>query len=183
MITVDEAKSVLQSAECLYDQQQCEAAIRSMAASVVSELSESNPLVLVVMTGGLITAGHLLPLLDFPLEVDYLHATRYRGEITGTDIQWLARPQTSLFGRNILLVDDILDEGYTFAAILRWLDEQGVESVKTAVLVNKEHDRRVHNMQADVVGLNVPDRYVFGFGMDYKEYHRNAAGIYAVAQE
>jgi len=137
-------------------------------------------LLLCVMTGGLVTASELFIRLDFPLQLDYLHATRYQGGTRGSELQWITRPSQDLEGRTVLVVDDILDEGLTLAAILDYCREQGAAAVYSMVLVEKQHDRKASDLKADFVGLPVEDRYVFGYGMDYHGYLRNVRGIYAV---
>lgn len=181
--TPEHANAVLRSADLLHDAQAVEAALDAMAEAITSRLSDRVPLVLTVLVGGLIPAGKLLPRLAFPLEMDYVHATRYRGKTRGGELAWLARPQTSLAGRTVLIIDDILDEGNTLAGIIEACYEQGAEEVLTAVLVNKNHDRRYRGLQADFVGLQVEDRYVFGAGMDYKGFCRNLPGIYAANEQ
>ena len=158
------------------------AALDRMAAGIEATLEGTLPVVLVILTGGIVPAGHLLTRLRLPLEIDYLHATRYRGETAGADtIDWLCEPRIPLAGRTVLIVDDILDEGYTLRAIQGYCRELGVASLHTAVLTRKRHDRRVAGVTADFVGLEVPDRYVFGVGMDYHEYLRQLDGIYALS--
>lgn len=178
--TPKDAMRVLKDAECLYAASEVEQAIDSLAASITCELGDQNPLLLVVMTGGFIFAGQLLTRLDFPLQVDYLHATRYRSGTSGHDVQWRARPKLSLEGRHVLVLDDILDEGHTLADVLEDCRKAGAASVRCAVLVEKHHDRKLAGVHADFVGLDVADKYVFGYGLDYHEYLRNVPGIYAV---
>jgi len=114
------------------------------------------------------------------VEFDYLHATRYRGNTTGARLAWLHRPMTSMRGRRVLLVDDILDEGHTLKAIQYWCEDQNPIDIKIAVLAVKQHDRCVEGISADYVGVEVPDRYVFGYGMDFHEQGRNLPGIFAL---
>lgn len=179
----DDIRAVLGSAELIYDEAAVHAAIERLAGEITDDLEGRRPLVLCVMVGGLVAAGHLLSKLGFPLEIDYLHATRYRGETSGGELVWLARPQTSLEGRTVLIIDDILDEGHTLQGILQDCRERGAAEVRTAVLVHKRHNRCVPGIQAEYVGLEVEDRYVFGSGMDYKGFLRNAPGIYAASEE
>lgn len=179
-ITVEHARTVYAQADILYRAEEVGAALDRMAAGITEALKNANPLVLCVMTGGLIPAGKLLTRLDFPLQIDYLHATRYRGETRGGELHWIARPQASLRDRVVLVVDDILDEGLTLAAILEQCRAEGAKAVYSAVLVDKLHDRKAKGIKADFVGLEVVDRYIFGYGMDYKGYLRNAPGIFAV---
>ncbi len=170
------------SAEELYSAAEVGAALDRMAGDIVRRLGELDPVVMVVMNGGMIPAGQLLLRLDMPLQVAYLHATRYAGATRGSALSWIARPRLAVRNRVVLVVDDIFDEGHTLAAILEALRAEGAREVLSAVLVDKRHQRKVAGLQADFVGLEVPDRYVFGYGMDYKEYLRNLPGIYAVAE-
>lgn len=180
-ISAVEADKVYRQADCLHDRQAVQQAIAEMGQAIAEKLAATNPLVLVVMNGALIPAGYLLTYLDFPLQIDYIHATRYRGKTSGGELHWLKRPSESLEGRVVLIIDDILDEGATLKAIIEDCRQQGATAVYSAVLVEKRHQRK-NGCEADFVGLEVEDRYVFGFGMDYKEYLRNAPGIYAVAE-
>ncbi|THF59417.1 hypoxanthine-guanine phosphoribosyltransferase [Pseudothauera rhizosphaerae] len=170
-----------EEADCLADEAAVEAALARLAVDVTARLQHSNPLVYVVMNGGLIFAGRLLPRLPFPLEVAYLHATRYGLATHGTLLDWRVRPTQDLRGRSVLVLDDILDEGYTLAAIVEHLRAEGAREVLTAVLVHKEHERKAYpGMRADFTGLDIADRFLFGCGMDYQGYWRNAPAIYAV---
>ncbi len=179
---IKEAQRVLQEARCLFTAQEVEEALDRMAAAISSELADTNPVILSVMTGAVVVTGKLLPRLSFPLQVDYLHVSRYRERLTGTDLQWKAYPTLPLRGRTVLIVDDILDEGDTLAGIINYCLQEQAASVRCAVLVDKQHNRRTPLLpQADFTGLVAPDSYLFGYGMDYKGYLRNAPGIYAVA--
>lgn len=178
-VSPQQAQQVYDEADCLFDRASVEAALQRMAVEITSELQGKNPLVLSVMSGALIPAGILLSHLDFPLHIDYIHASRYRGETSGGELHWRVKPRYELQDRVVLIIDDILDEGLTLQAIIEDCRQLGAAEVYSAVLVKKLHQRNV-GIEADFVGLEVADRYVFGFGMDYKEYLRNAPGIYAV---
>lgn len=178
-ITSEEARQVLAEAECCYTRAQVEQAFDNMAQAITAELEDKNPLVLCVLNGGLIVTSELLLRLPFPLNYDYIHATRYRGETRGGELNWIAKSSHSLKDRHVLMIDDIHDEGKTLAALVKYGLQEGAASVHTAVLINKLHDRKV-DYRADFVGLDVEDRYVFGYGMDYKGYLRNVPGVYAV---
>lgn len=176
----EDSQNVLENAELLYSADEVEQAITRMANEITTELESSNPLALPVMVGGVILAGKLIPQLNFPLQMDYIHATRYRSSTSGSTISWLKKPEKSLKDKSVLLIDDILDEGITLAAIIEYCYEAGAKKVYTAVLAEKKLDIDKPIKKADFTGLVIPDHYVFGYGMDYHEYHRNAAGIYAV---
>jgi len=175
-------RDTLAHAERIYSQHDIDAAYDRMAAAITARLADSNPLVLCVLVGGLIPAGQLLPRLLFPLQIDYLHATRYQDTTQGGDLNWIVRPRHSLEDRVVLLIDDILDEGVTLAALCDACRTAGAREVYTAVLLDKVHDRK-NGLKASFTGLEVEDRYVFGCGMDYKGYWRNLPGIYAIPQE
>jgi len=182
-ISPEQADAVLNRAECIYDRARIDEALDRMAQEIKGKLEGHNPLLLCLLTGGLIATGELLLRLDFPLELDYLDASRYGNHTSGTKLKWYARPRKDIKGRDVIVVDDILDEGQTLHEIVAYCKEEGVKSIHTAVLVEKEHDRKFGSVKADIVGLPVPDRYVFGFGMDYKGYLRNVAGIYAAHKD
>lgn len=177
----EKAKTVLAEADLLVTDRQVEAAIARMALEITDQLKDADPVLICVMNGGLIFTGQLLTRLVFPLEVDYVHATRYGHETNGAKLHWTARPQLDLKGRTVLLLDDILDEGVTLAAIADYCRQQGATDVFMAVLIEKLHLRKVTpGMRADFTGVEVGDRFLFGYGLDYKGYWRNAPGIYAV---
>ncbi len=178
----EHAVQVYEQADVLYTEAQVEGALDRMAEAITGALADQDPLLLCVMLGGLVPTGKLLSRLAFPLQLDYVHATRYEGTTQGGELRWVAEPQCDLNGRTVLLVDDILDEGHTLAAIHQACRTLGAARVQSAVLVEKRHARKA-DYQADFVGLEVEDRYVFGYGMDYKGYLRNAPGIYAVADD
>lgn len=181
--SAEHAAAVYRQADCLYSWEQVGRVCDGMAEEITHAIGGDVPVVLTVMTGAVIPAAELLLRLDFPLELDYIHATRYGDTTRGGELEWICRPRTPLADRTVLVVDDILDEGYTLAAILDACRKGGADKVYSAVLVRKRHDRCVPGLAADFVGLEVDDRYVFGCGMDYKGYLRNVPGIYAVKEE
>lgn len=184
MQITSKVKQVLDQAECLYNLEQIHQALDQMAQEITQRLKEENPIVLCVMVGALVPVGHLLTRLHFPLDIDYLHATRYRGTTRGGDLHWLVEPRKSLKDRTVLIVDDIMDGGVTLAAIVDYCNQFGAKAVYTAVMVNKVRKREEGvRFEPDFIGMNAEDRYLVGFGLDYEEYLRNAPGIYAVAKE
>jgi hypoxanthine phosphoribosyltransferase len=177
----DQALKVLEEADCLADRATVEAALDRMADAITASIGKKNPMVFCVMNGGLIVTGQLLTRLAFPLELGYLHATRYGHQTSGGDLEWKALFQADVEDRTVLLVDDILDEGVTLKALADECMKRGAKKVLTAVLVNKQHERKVMpGYCADFTGLELPDRFVFGYGLDYEDMWRNAPGIYAV---
>jgi hypoxanthine phosphoribosyltransferase len=182
--TIDphQAWEVLRRADCLHTAAAVDAKLDEMAAAISRRLGEADPIVVCVLSGGMVPFGMLLPRLQFPFKIDYVHATRYGQQLHGGQLEWIAGPHIHARGRTVLLVDDILDEGTTLAGIEARYRADGAREVCKAVLVVKDRPR-THDVKIDFPGLHVPDRYVFGYGMDYKGYLRNAAGIYAEAEE
>lgn len=177
--TINRFNQVKQNATLLHSRETINSALGTLKSKLTGDYADKNPIFLVVMNGGLIFAGKLLPLLDFPLQIDYCHATRYRGETTGGSIEWKAKPQMSLKDRHVIIVDDILDEGHTLQGIVEACDSMGAISVKTLVLIERLHNRKATaNMTADYCELQGPDQYSFGMGMDYNHYWRNCEEIY-----
>lgn len=168
--------------ECLFSRAEVEAALDKLVPALAVEYADKTPLVLGVMNGALSTLGYLLPRMPFLMEVDYVHATRYRGAEQGGELVWKAKPETSLLGRHVLLVDDILDQGITLSLIREYCLEAGASSVKTLVLGEKQIPGFKAPIAADFCGLHLPNLHVFGYGMDYQGYWRNAPGIFVNRQ-
>lgn len=184
LLAPEQIRAVSARAKCLYSYSDIDSALNKMAKIIHEDLQNENPVVLCVMVGGVILTGRLLTLLDFPLQVDYIHATRYGNNVVGSQLEWVVKPRCSLKNRTVLIMDDILDGGVTLASIVEYCQLQGATTVKTAVLVEKEVERTSDALQkADYTAIKVENRYVFGYGMDYKGYLRNAPGIFVVAKE
>ncbi len=169
----------LRAAECLYSREAVDEAIAAMATALTQRLAGGDWLAICLLQGGIVPAGQLLPRIDAPLQLDAVDITRYRDTTQGGALDWRFGPRNAVAGRQVLLLDDILDEGHSLAAVQRHLLAAGAHEVVIAVLVVKNHDRGDPHARADFFGLEVPDRYVFGYGMDYQGWYRNAPGIYA----
>ncbi len=177
---VNETQQVLQRAELVYDAETINAAIETLARQLTERLQGKSPVVLCVMQGGLMFTARIMSYLPLDAEFDYIHASRYGEGTRGSEINWLAYPKLKLANRSVLILDDILDEGHTLAAIEQYCREQGASDVTSAVLLQKKHDRLMPEMHCDFVALEVEDRYVFGYGMDYKGRLRHLDCIYAL---
>lgn len=171
----------LRDSRVIHDRSAIDAAIARVAAELRDVYADGAepPLFLTVMNGGMLFATGLALATGRDFEFDYLHATRYRGKTTGETLVWLHRPQTPLKGRRVLVVDDILDEGSTLVGITQWCRDQGAAEVRVAVLCRKVHNRCAPDARAEHIGLEVPDFYVYGYGMDFYEQGRNLPAIYA----
>lgn len=168
---------VLDRAECLYNAEAVDFAVDQLAVRMTLDLADMEPIVVCIMKGGLPLTAALLKRFSFPLELDYVHATRYRGT-RGGQIEFRVGPSRDVTDRVVVLVDDVLDEGVTLARIVASFEEAGAASVHTAVLVDKDVPDKV--FQANYVGLEAPNRYLVGCGMDYEGWFRNLWSIYAL---
>ena len=169
----------LQQAEVIHAEFAVAQAISTIVKKLNADYATKQPIVLAVMNGALFFAGQLLPKLLFPLELNYVHATRYHGELKGNKIKWIVKPSSAVKNRDVLILDDILDEGITLKAIVDACNLLGANEVKVAVLAEKQIEKS-KPISADYVELTLPNRYVFGCGMDIHNWWRNLPAIYAL---
>lgn len=183
-ITPEFIRTVQKNAKQILSKSQIDAAFDQMATKVAKSLEYANPVIITLMNGGLFTTSELCLRLNFPLEMDYIHATRYDGGVTGQVLKWRKEPNTVLAGRVVLLIDDILDGGITLKHAKEYCEAKGAQKVYTLALLDKVEARMPEGLaKADFTGLEIPNEYVFGYGLDYHNYLRNVPGIYAVAKE
>lgn len=188
-MSLEEAQRILDNAECICTEVAVARAVERIAGEITQALRHTNPLVLIVMTGGAVFGGQLLPRLQFPLTLDYIHPTRYSNKsgnksddtMRGGELEWRAMPAHAVRGRTVLVIDDILDEGVTLQAVRARLRVDGAAAVHVAVFADKDIGRD-KPIAADFVGIRVPNRYVFGFGMDVEGAWRNLPAIYAIKE-
>ncbi len=180
-LTGPEAREVLQRAEMIRSAEEVRTAVARVAAEINRQLADAHPLVLSVMGGAAIFTGQLLPLLDFPLDFDYVHVSRYGGQQQGGALYWKIEPGENVVGRIVLVLDDILDEGETMAAIRRRVLDLGASGFYSAVFADKLKGN-AKPIRADFTGMELPDRFVFGFGMDIHGAWRNLPAIYAMRE-
>jgi len=164
-------RTLLENSRVLFNREQVAAAVQKMAVEI-NEYYGDQPIILIsVLTGAIIPAAWLITKLKMPIQMDFVHATRYRGGLYGAELEYRVPPRLDLEGKHVLIVDDIFDEGNTLAAIKGSVEKRLAGSVKMASLVRKDHDRGLPRDYVDFVGLDVPDVYVFGCGMDaYEEW-------------
>jgi hypoxanthine phosphoribosyltransferase len=177
------ARALIANASQIVSPQQVEAAVKDVAdrlnARFDKESEAAFPLVLGVMGGAVVFTGHLLPQLSFPLEFDYIHVTRYGDQDRGGEVVWKVIPRQNVAGRTIIVVDDILDEGETLAHVKQRLLDMGAAEVILAVFADKDLGKQ-KPVQADIVGLTIPNKFVVGFGMDAHGYWRNLPGLWVI---
>jgi hypoxanthine phosphoribosyltransferase len=179
ILSNQEARAILQDAELIRSADEVQAAVLRVAREINAALAGQQPLVLSVMGGAVVFTGQLLPMLDFPLDFDYLHVSRYGNDKRGGELHWKVAPRENVRGKVVLVVDDILDEGETLHAIKQRVMELGATRFYSAVFADKEIGK-AKPIRADFVGMELPNRFVFGYGMDIHGAWRNLPAIYAV---
>lgn len=179
ILSNQDARTILREAELIRSAEEVQAAVNKVALEINALLADQHPLVLSVMGGAVVFTGQLLPMLDFPLDFDYLHVTRYGNEKQGGELHWKVAPRENVRGKVVLVVDDILDEGETLNAIRQRVMELGASKFYSAVFADKENGKE-KPIRADFVGMELPNRFVFGYGMDIHGAWRNLPAIYAV---
>ena len=162
--------------------QEIDRALDILAAEISADLAALRPVTVTIMNGGLVFAGQLLTRLPFALDCDYIHVRRYGRLTHGGELEWIAGPHVDLRGRTVLLLDDILDEGRTLAVVKEALLARGAADVRIAAFARKDRGEPPA-IEADYVGVTVPNLFVFGFGMDVDGAFRNLPAIYALPPE
>jgi hypoxanthine phosphoribosyltransferase len=173
-------KQLLEHSTLLADRKQVEAAVEKMAAAVNAFYGDREIVLLIVMTGAVLPAAWLAAKLKMPLQMDFVHATRYSGQTAGGEIEFRVPPRLNLEGKDVLVVDDIFDIGLTLQMIERYCQTRGARTVNSAVLVRKIHDRETTGEEPAFVGMDIEDRYIFGCGMDIYEHWRHLDEIRAL---
>lgn len=181
ILSGQEAHSILARAEMIRSADEVQAAVRRVAHAINTTLADQHPLVLSVMGGAVVFTGQLLPMLDFPLEFDFLHVSRYGSAKLGGELQWRVAPRENVKGKVVLVLDDILDEGETMHAIKQRVLELGASKFYCAVFTDKILDKE-KPIRADFIGMELPNRFVFGYGMDIHGAWRNLPAIYALKE-
>lgn len=173
--------TLIEQAKIIYNEQQVQSAISKMAQTINQDLADKKPLLLCVVNGGIFLTGQLLPKLKIALELDYIHISRYGNALEGQSMRWLAKPSTPLKERNIVILDDVLDQGITLKAIEEYCQSQGAKSIYHAVLFDKTECRASNGVvTAHCIGLTAPNEYLFGCGLDVKGFFRNTPSLYSV---
>jgi hypoxanthine phosphoribosyltransferase len=181
VLSRQDAQNALINSEIIFSVEQVQAAVLRMAQEINATMADSHPLVLSVMGGAVVFTGQLLPLLNFPLDFDYVHVSRYGNSQQGGEMKWKVAPQENVRGRVVLVVDDILDEGETLNAVKQRVMNLGASKFYSAIFADKMHGK-IKPIKADFVGLEVPDRFVFGYGMDIHGAWRNLPAIHATKE-
>jgi hypoxanthine phosphoribosyltransferase len=179
-LSQSELREILNQSRILVTAEEIAAAIRHLAEVLDKRFDGQVPVVICIMNGGMMLTAQLMSRVKIHACLDYLQTSRYRGNTRGGELTWRIKPSQPLSGKAVVLIDDIFDEGYTLAAITEYCNSQGASEVYSVVLLDKQHDRKIKGFKPDLVGLEIEDEYVVGFGMDYKNHFRHLPAIYSI---
>jgi len=182
ILSSQQLQEVKDNSDLVFSASQIKTAIEKMGLVLELKIANKNAILLCVMNGGITTTADLLRCMDCDVRFDYLQVARYRDKTVGGSLHWLKEPQLSLEDQTVVLVDDIYDEGFTMEELVSYCKKHGAREVITAVLLLKRKSTPQVDLKPDIYGLEVNDRYVYGYGMDYKGYLRNVPAIYAISE-
>jgi len=173
-------REILKSSTLIADKQEVAAAVKFLGETVNAHYGDREIILLIVMTGAVMPAAWLASELKMPVQMDFVHATRYAGQTEGGEIEFRVPPRLNLEGHDVLIIDDIYDIGLTLQMIEGYCESRGARSVNSAVLVRKIHDRETTGQLPSFIGMEVEDKYIFGCGMDVYENWRHLDEIRAL---
>jgi hypoxanthine phosphoribosyltransferase len=181
-LSSQQLQQVKDNSDLIFSASQIKAAVENMGLELEAKIKNKNAILISVMNGGIMITSDLLRSIDCDVRLDYLQVARYRDKTVGGSLHWLKEPQLSLENQTVVLVDDIYDEGYTMEELVSYCRKHGASEVITAVLLLKKKLTPQVALKPDIFGLEVIDRYVYGYGMDYQGYLRNVPAIYAISE-
>lgn len=150
-------------------------------AGDIQPLAAGSDLILLgVLLGGAMSLVQISARLQGDFQLDTCRVSRYGHGTRGGELRWLAPPALPLAGRDVVIVDDIFDEGWTLKFVVDRCRELGARTVRTAILVRKSHGRPVASLVPDFVGLETGDNFLFGCGMDHQGRWRHLSAIWAL---
>lgn len=173
-------REILENSTLIADKREVEAAVEFLGEAVNAHYGDREIILLIVMTGAVMPAAWLAAKLKMPVQMDFVHATRYAGQTEGGEIEFRVPPRLNLEGHDVLIIDDIYDIGLTLQMIEGYCESRGARSVNSAVLVRKVHDRETTGTLPKFIGMEVEDKYIFGCGMDVYENWRHLDEIRAL---
>jgi len=170
----------LPPASVIYTAEEIDAALQKLAAELQPIVAEGDVVLLGIMMGAMVPLVRISQLLDGDFQLDTCHATRYEAGLEGKELAWVKQPGLDMHGKTVIVFDDIFDQGITLEAVVAACQANGAAKVVSAVLATKDHEDQRSDYRPDFSALMVPNRYVFGYGMDYKHHWRHLPEIYAL---
>ena len=147
--------------------------VRELGGKITADYKNSNLMLVTVLKGAVVFLADLMRQIDVPAEIDFMVVSSYGSGVKSSGVVKIVKDlDVPLAGKDILIVEDILDSGLTLSYIKELLESRGPRSIRIATLLDKPSRRKV-DLQADYIGFSVPDEFVIGYGLDYDEKYRN----------
>jgi hypoxanthine phosphoribosyltransferase len=154
-------------------------AVKKVALQINSDLKGTNPLFICVLNGAFMFASDLMKEIDFPCEITFIKLSSYEGLYTSGSVKEIIGLNESVVGRNVVVVEDIVDTGITMERILESLIAKGAKDIHVATFLQKP-DALQRNIKIDYIAMKIPNDFIVGYGLDYDGYGRNLKNIYTV---
>ena len=167
-------------AKVLISEEEIRRRIGELAARVQSDFAGRDLVVVGLLTGTLMFLADLVRKIDLPLRLDFIGVSSYGDGTESRELVFTKELKLDVANRDVLLVDDILDTGKTLRAVINKLGRMTPSQVRTCVLLSKKA-RREYDIPADYIGFEIPDEFVVGYGLDYRERYRNLRDIGTLA--
>ena len=162
--------------------EEIDAAIEKVAVAINDEMKDKTPIFLVILNGSFMFAGDLMKKLDFPCEISFIKLASYSGTQSTNKVKELIGFNQDIKGRTIVIVEDIVDSGLTLAGLTKQLLSMGANDVKIATLLFKPKAFK-EDYPIDYIGIEIPNNFIVGYGLDYYEQGRNLKDIYKVIDQ
>jgi len=156
-----------------------QAAVRRVAEDINRDIADKNPLFICVLNGAFMFAGDLMKTVNFPCEITFIKLSSYEGLYTTGAVKEIIGLNESVVGRNVVVVEDIVDTGITMERILSSLRAKGAKDIRVATFLQKP-DALQRDIRVDYVAMKIPNDFIVGYGLDYDGYGRNLKDIYTV---
>ena len=163
-------------------QEQILAEVARIAKQMNEDLDGKNPLLICVLNGAFIFAADLYRRLTIPSQITFMRMKSYVGTETTGKVKTISNLLESVVDRTVVIVEDIVDSGYTMQRMVQQLRDLGAKEVRVAVLLNKPRARKVEGLNIDYCCLEIPNDFIVGYGLDYNEEGRNLPDIYVVTE-
>ena len=158
--------------EIMITEEQIQKTVAELGARVTRDYKGKNPLMICILKGSSIFFTDLIRQIDLPVEIDFMAISSYGANTTSGEVRLVKDLDRSIEGRDVLIVEDIVDSGKTLAYLKRILNNRGAASIRIITLLDKP-SRRLVPLSVDYTGFEIPDAFVVGYGLDFNEKYRN----------
>lgn len=156
--------------------------VAELGAQISTDLEGKKPLFICVLNGAFVFAADLYRQITIPSQITFMRMKSYEGTQTTGTVKAITNLNESVVDRNVVIIEDIVDSGYTLERMVHMLQDLGAAEVRTAVLLSKPNARKIENLKVDYCCFEIPNDFIVGYGLDYNEEGRNLPDIYVVGK-